>query len=62
MIERRERSIPLGFNKDNSTIVNIIEQTAEEMLKEGWRFVRSYTDPDFREISLFFEREIEIGG
>ena len=60
MIERTERSIKLGFDRKPDSIVNEIELITVEMHKEGWFFLRSHTDPDLREVLLFFEREINL--
>ncbi|MBL8028186.1 MAG: hypothetical protein JNL74_17315 [Fibrobacteres bacterium] len=60
MIERTERSVKLGLDRNPETVVDDIERLTAEMHKEGWFFLRSYTDPDLREVLLFFEREINI--
>ena len=60
MIERTERSVKLGLNRMAETVVDDIERITVEMHKEGWFFLRSYTDPDLREVLLFFEREVNI--
>jgi len=59
MKERTEKIIPLGFLRKSGEVVNELEKTAQAMSGEGWSFVTSTTDLDFKTITLVFEREIE---
>lgn len=60
MIERTEKRIALGLLRESDQVVAEIERVAEQMQRQGWYFLRSHTDPDLREILLFFERDIEV--
>jgi hypothetical protein len=60
MIERTEKNIKLGLDRKADSVIDEIERITVEMHKDGWFFLRSHTDPDLREVLLFFEREINL--
>lgn len=60
MKERTERVVELGYLRPSDRVVEEIERTAERMKTEGWFFVESKTDVDFRNVTLVFERELTI--
>lgn len=58
MKERVEKSLELGFLRDERKIVDEIEDVAGGMEEKGWLFIGTRTDPDFNTLTLVFEREI----
>lgn len=60
MKERTERVVELGYLRPSDRVVEEIERTAERMKADGWFFLESRTDVDFRHVTLVFEREITV--
>jgi hypothetical protein len=58
MKQRVEKKVPLGLLRKPKDVVGEIEKTTEDMVRQGWSFLYSETDVSLKNVSLFFEREI----
>lgn len=59
MRETAERHVELQTNWSSEAAVDQLEQEAERMYREGWRYTSSHVDALFENVVLCFEREID---
>ncbi|MGL1933869.1 MAG: hypothetical protein OCD01_02555 [Fibrobacterales bacterium] len=60
MKEYKEQIIPLPYDGDPDLIVEVIDTAAQKLYNEGWYFIESRTDELVNNITLFFERDVEL--
>ena len=60
MKETLERIIPLEGMRYPGKLARRIEHEAESLYGQGWFFTGSLTDELMENLTLFFEREIEV--
>ncbi|OGS36054.1 MAG: hypothetical protein A2293_05975 [Elusimicrobia bacterium RIFOXYB2_FULL_49_7] len=58
MRERVERTVELGFLKNEKKVVDDMERLTDDMKSKGFSFIHSETDPNLNHVTLIFEREI----
>jgi hypothetical protein len=59
MRETAERHVELRPNWSSEAAVDQLEQEAERMYRQGWRYTGSHVDALFENVVLCFEREID---
>lgn len=59
MKECAERHIKLGLTRDAKKVVDEVERTTAEMVREGWVLRDTIVEDLLGSIHLLFEREIE---
>ncbi len=61
MKEITERHLKMNLNEvDEDVLSTKIESVAQEMAEEGWFFIESNCDGVLENLTLFFERDIEV--
>jgi hypothetical protein len=59
MRETAERHVELRANLSSDVTVDRLEQEAERMYQQGWRYTGSHVDAVFENVVLCFERELD---
>lgn len=59
MRETAERHVELRTNLSSDAAVDRLEQEAERMYRQGWRYTESHVDAVFENVVLCFEREVD---